>query len=432
MRKVWRSFLATFTSLKFFNYRLWFCGALISNMGAWVQRIGQDWLVLKELTDNSGLAAGVVTALQFAPVLALSAWAGVVADRLPRRKLLIATQAGQGVLAFGLGAIVLTGHAQLWHVYVFAFLLGCVTAIDGPVRQTFVAEMVPLDNLPNAVGLNSASFNSSRLVGPALAGFLIQAFGTGWAFLINGVTFAATIVALSIMRRAELHIVESARRAKGSIREAFAYIRNRSDLKIILVIICAVSCLGFNSQLTIAMMATQVFDRQAGQFGLLSSMFGGGALIGALMAAHRPRPRVRLIVGAAMGFGIASAVSAVMPTYLTFGLAGIFVGIFTLTLLTAANSTIQISTEPAMRGRVIALYMLINQGATPIGSPIIGWIAESVGTRWAIGVGAAAAILVACGALMWIHRNWHMSAHIEGFPPHLVIEDPHESNPYRP
>jgi len=411
----------TFASLKFFNYRVWFCTALVSNVGAWIQRVGQDWLVLKELTNNSGLAAGIVTALQFAPVLFLSAWAGVLADRLPRRALLIATQAGQGVLALGLGALIFSGHAQLWHVYGFAFLLGCVTSFDAPVRQTFVAEMVPQNSLSNAIGLNSASFNSSRLIGPAVAGFLIQAFGTGWAFLINGVTFAATIIGLICMNKAQLHIVERAKKEKGQIRQAIVYIRGRPEIWLILVIIGVVSCLGFNSQLTIGMMATQVFDRQAGQFGLLSTIFGIGALIGALMAARRTHPRLRLIIGSTIGFGLSSELSAVMPTYLTFGLSGILVGVFTLTLMTAANATIQLTTEPAMRGRVIALYMLVFQGATPIGSPIIGWISQAYGTRLAIWIGAISALVVAAGALVWLRRNWHLSATLKGFPPRLVI-----------
>ena len=418
----------TFASLRFFNYRLWFCGALVSNLGAWIQRIAQDWLVLRELTDNSGLAAGIVTSLQFAPVLFLSAWAGVLADRLPRRKLLLATQLGQGVLALGLGGLVLSNHAQLWHVYGFALLLGCVTAFDAPVRQTFVAEMVPMDSLSNAIGLNSANFNSSRLLGPALAGFLIEFVGTGWAFIINGITFAATIIGLICMRRAELRVVDSVVKKKGQVRQAVRYIRTRPQIWLILVMVGITSCLGFNSQLTIGMMATQVFDRPAGQFGLLSSMFGVGALIGALLAARRTHPRMRLIIGALIGFALASALSAIMPTYLTFGLAGILVGLCMLTFMTTANAMVQTTTEPAMRGRVVALYMLVFQGATPIGSPIIGWIAEAWGTRLAIGLGAASALVAAVFALVWLRRNWHVTPHLTGFPPHLSITCPDETH----
>ena len=426
MSRVTKAIAQTFASLQFFNYRVWFCTALVSNVGAWIQRVGQDWLVLKELTNNSGLDAGIVTALQFAPVLLLSAWAGVLADRLPRRALLIATQAGQGVLALGLGALILSGHVQLWHVYGFAFLLGCVTAFDAPVRQTFVAEMVPQNSLSNAIGLNSASFNSSRLIGPAVAGFLIQYVGTGWAFIINGVTFAATIVGLIYMKKSELHTIEKATKEKGQIRQAIVYIRDRPEIWLILVIIGVVSCLGFNSQLTIGMMATQVFNRQAGQFGLLSTIFGIGALIGALMAARRTHPRLRLIIGATIGFGLSSVVSAVMPTYLTFGLSGILVGLFTLTMMTAANATIQITTEPAMRGRVVALYMLVFQGPTLPGAPLIGWISQTMGTRLAIGIGGVSALVIALFALIWLRKHWHLTAALQGFPPHLVIRSPHE------
>jgi len=420
----------TFASLKFVNYRLWFSAALVSNLGAWIQRVAQDWLVLTELTHNSaesGLAAGIVTALQFLPFLFLSAYAGLLADRLPRRKLLMATQAAQGVLALGLGALVLSGHVQLWHVFVFAFLLGCVTSIDNPVRQTFVSEMVPIDMLPNAVGLNSASFNSSRLIGPALSGLLIQAFGTGWAFVINGFTFAATIIGLLAMRQSQMQKVASAPRRKGQIREGLRYMRHRPDILLIMVVMGVISCLGFNSQLTTGLMATRVFHRQAGQFGLLSSIFAIGALTGALLAARRKQPRIRLIVGAALGFGVASAVSAVMPTYWTFGMAGVFVGLCTLTLMTAANSTIQITTEPQMRGRVIALYMLVFQGVTPIGSPLIGWIAGVLSPRWSIGIGATAAIAVALWAIWWAHRHWAITVRFEsGFPPHVAVINPHD------
>jgi len=414
---------STFASLSYLNYRLWFCGALVSNLGAWVQRIGQDWLVLRVLTDGNGLAPAIVTALQFVPFIVLSAYAGLLADRLPRRKLLMATQAGQGVLAFALGAMILTGRVQLWHVFVFAFLLGCVTSIDGPVRQTFVAEMVASPMLPNAVGLNSASFNSSRLLGPAIGGILIQTLGTGWTFVINGFTFVATIVSLLVMRTALLYPVPRAERHKGQIREAIDYVRGRRDLLMIIAVMAVISCLGFNSQLTIALMATKVFDRQAGQFGLLSSFFAVGALVGALLAARRKHPRLRLILTTAFFFGIVSAMSAVMPTYLTFGLVGVLVGLCTLTLMTAANSTIQISTDPAMRGRVISLYLLVFQGVTPIGSLLVGWIAQYWSTRWSIGLGAVAALAVSIGALLWARRNWHISVRLDQvIPPHLTVE----------
>jgi len=414
-----------FASLRYFNYRVWFCGASVSNMGAWIQRVGQDWLVLRILTQTNAMAPAIVTALQFLPTIALSAYAGVLADRLPRRKLLMLTQGGQGALAFGLAALTLTGTVQLWHVYVFALLLGCVTAIDGPVRQTFVTEMVPGPILPNAVGLNSASFNSSRLVGPALAGLLIQAVGTGWTFFINGCTFTATILALLLMRRGTLYPVPKVERHKGEIREAVNYVRGRRDLQMIFAVMAVMSCLAFNSQLTNSLMATKVFDKQAGQFGLLSSIFAIGALLGALMAARRRHPRLRLILMASFAFGIVATASALAPSYATFAAVGIAAGFCMLTTITGANSAIQISTSPEMRGRVVALYLLIFQGVTPIGAITIGWIAEHWSTRWSIGIGAIAALASSLIALWWARRNWHIKLRLDQvMPPHFSVIQP--------
>ncbi len=399
---------ATFSSLTFRNYRLWFAGALVANVGTWMQRVAQDWLVLTQLTDDSGVAVGVTTALQFGPTLLLSAWAGLLADRFDRRKLLVITQVLQGVLAAGLGVLVLGGHAQLWHVYVFAGLLGCVTAVDGPVRQTFVAELVPARRLSNAVGLNSASFNAARLVGPGVAGLLIAAVGTGWVFVINAVTFAATIVSLVLMRRADLYPMPHAKRAKGQIREGIAYVRNRSDILVIMVVVGVVSTFGLNFQLTSALMARLEFGRGAQEYGILGSVLAIGSLTGALLAARRERPRVRLVIGAAFAFGVTTGVMALMPTYVTFAIACIPVGLASLTMMTAANSAIQMSTDPAMRGRVMALYMMVFLGATPVGSPIVGWIGETFGARWSIGVGSISALLVSVGAAWWARSHWNV------------------------
>lgn len=398
----------TFASLKYFNYRLWFAGALVANIGTWMQRVAQDWLVLTVLSDDSGVAVGITTALQFAPVLALSAWAGLLADRVDRRKLLIATQLAQGVLAAGLGVLVLGGHAQLWHVYVFAGLLGCVSAIDGPARQTFVADMVPAERLPNAVGLNSASFNAARMIGPGVAGLAIAMVGVGWVFLINAVTFAATILALTEMRTRELQPVPHATRGRGQIREGIQYVRQRSDILVIMVVVGVVSTFGLNFQLTSAMMARTEFHKGPEEYGILGSILAIGSLAGALLAARRERPRVRLVIGSALGFGLASGVMALMPTYETYALACIPVGFASLTMLTAANSTIQTSVDPAVRGRVMALYILVFLGATPVGSPVVGWVAEAWGARWSIGVGSIASLLVAGAAAVWAQRNWDL------------------------
>ncbi|GIG24630.1 MFS transporter [Cellulomonas denverensis] len=399
---------STFASLRFPNYRLWFAGALVANIGTWMQRVAQDWLVLTDLSDDSGLAVGITTALQFAPTLLLSAWAGLLADRVNRRKLLIASQIAQGVLAVGLGALVLSGHAQLWQVYLFALALGCVAAVDQPVRQTFVAELVPAGKLSNAVGLNSASFNAARLIGPGLAGLLIAAFGSGWAFLINGATFAATILALTKMKTDQLYPMPAAPRAKGQIREGIRYVRHRSDILVIMVVIGVVSTFGLNFQMTSAMMASSEFGKGAGEYGILGSVMAIGSLAGALLAARRERPRVRLVIGAAFAFGIATGIQCLMPTYTSYAIACIPVGLASLTMLTAANTTIQMSTDPAVRGRVMSLYMIVMLGATPIGAPIVGWIGELFGARWSIGIGSISALLVSALAAVWAKRRWQV------------------------
>ncbi|GMA24729.1 hypothetical protein GCM10025864_24880 [Luteimicrobium album] len=256
--------MSTFSSLRYFNYRLWFSGALVANVGTWMQRVAQDWLVLTVLSHNSSFAVGVVTALQFLPFLLFAPLGGLLADRFDRRRLLAFTQASQGLLAFGLGALVLTGTVELWHVYAFAFALGVVATIDAPVRQTFVAQLVPADKLSNAVGLNSASFNAARLIGPGVGGLLIAAVGPGWVFIINGVSFAATIFALTQMRSRELRPMPVAKRRKGQVREGFRYVRKRTDIVVIMIVVGVVSMFGLNFQLTSATMARTVFDKGAG------------------------------------------------------------------------------------------------------------------------------------------------------------------------
>ena len=415
----------TFASLAFRNYRLWFAGALVANIGTWMQRVAQDWLVLTVLSDDSGIAVGITTALQFGPALFLSAWAGVLADRLDRRKLLIGTQTAMGVLAGGLGLLVLGGHAQLWHVYVFAGLLGAVSAIDAPARQVFVANMVPPERLSNAVGLNSASFNAARMVGPGLAGLLIAWVGTGWVFMINAVSFAATIIALVAMRTRDFLPVERSQRGKGQFREGLRYVRRRTDILVVMVVVGVVSTFGLNFQLTSAVMARTEFGKGAGEYGILGSILAIGSLTGALLAARRERPRVRLVIGSALAFGVFAGVMALMPTYELFALATIPVGFASLTMLTAANATIQLSTAPHMRGRVMSLYLIVFLGATPIGSPVVGWVAETFGARWSIGVGAISALLVASAAGVWAIRNWDLEVRYRLLRrPHLEVRWP--------
>src|SRR5690625_737263 len=417
----------TLSSLGIFNYRLWFVGALIANIGTWMQRIAQDWLVLTELTDNSGFAVGIVTALQFLPTVFLTPVAGVLTDRFNRRRILIVTQSALGVLAAALGTMVLLGVAELWHVYVFASLLGVVSALDAPARQVFVSELVPADQLSNAVGLNSASFNAARLVGPGIAGLGIAAVGTGWIFIINAISFAATIVAMWGMRIQDLRTPEPAQRAKGQLREGIAYVRHRSDIVVIMITVFVVSALGMNFQLTSAVMAREVFDRGAGEYGLLGSVMAIGSLAGALAAARRSRPRVRLVVGAAFGFGITSGLMAIMPTFWAFSATSVLVGFFTLTMITAANTTIQLSTDPTVRGRVMSLYLMVFFGSNPVGAPVVGWIAEHWGARWSIGVGAIASIVVALMAAAWVKRRWGVEVTYTLRPkPQVVLTHPEE------
>jgi MFS family permease len=392
----------TFRALRIPNYRIWASGAIVSNTGTWMQRVAQDWLVLTVLSHDSGIAVGITTGLQFAPVLLLAPAAGAASDRWSRRRLLMATQTLSGVLALVLGLLVVTDQARLWHVYLLAALLGVVAAFDSPARQAFVSEMVPLEDLPNAVGLNSASFHGGRLIGPGIAGLLIHWLGTGPVFLINAATFGAVLASLFRMRVADLRPSPRLARGKGAVRAGLRYVRNRPDLMLIMAIVGMVGTFGLNFQLTTALMARTVFDKGAGEYGLLGSIMAVGSLGGALLAARREHPRIQLVIGATVAFGGFSVISALMPTYLLFAISLIPVGLSSLTLMTAANAAVQLSTAPHMRGRVMALYMAIFMGGTPIGSPLVGWVGQQYGARWTILVGGLVSILTAAAALGWL------------------------------
>jgi MFS family permease len=393
---------AMFRSLSGINYRLWFAGALVSNIGTWMQRTAQDWIVLTVLTRNDAVAVGITMALQLGPQLLLVPWSGLIADRFDRRKLLMLTQAVMAGLGAALGIMVLLGIAELWHVYAFALALGVVSAIDAPARQAFVSELVSERDLPNAVALNSASFNAARLVGPAAAGVLTVAVGAGWVFLINAVTFAATLVSLALLRRGELRVSARAPRAKGQLLEGFRYVAKRPDIVAIMVAIFLVGTFGLNFAIFTATMARVEFGHGAGEFGLLSSVLAIGSVTGALLSARRERPQMRVVFVSAAAFGVSCAISAVMPTFATFAVSLILVGFSSITLMTTANSVVQTTTEPMMRGRVMALYMAIFVGGTPLGAPIVGWVSNQFGPRWALGVGAASGIAAAIVGLVWM------------------------------
>jgi MFS family permease len=392
----------TFRSLRGYNYRTWAIGALVSNVGTWMQRTAQDWLVLTELTHRNATEVGVVMALQFAPQVLLLPWTGSTADHLDRRKLVFATQAGMGALALALGLLTVTGVVRLWHVYVFAFLFGSVAAFDSPARQAFVSELVGETDLPNAVGLNSTSFNSARMIGPAVAGVVIASVGTGVAFLANAASFVAVLASLSLLRKGELHTRERAPRTRGSFAEGLRYVRQRPDLKAILLMVFFVGTFGLNFPIFLSTMSVSVFQKGAGQYGLLTSIMAVGTVAGALLAARRAKPGiVHLTAGGAL-FGVGLTLAALMPSYALFALPLVLVGVSAQTFTTTANSALQLSSDPAMRGRVTAMFLAVALGTTPIGAPIVGWVADHFGPRWALAVGAAGGFAAAAVGALYV------------------------------
>ncbi len=386
----------TFRALRNHNYRLYVAGTLVSNTGTWMQRVAQDWLVLT--LGGGGTALGITTGLQFLPVLLLSPYAGVIADRFPKRRLLQVTQGAMGVASLLLGLLAVTGVAETWQVYVIAFVFGIGSAFDAPARQSFVSEMVGPDDLTNAVGLNSASFNLARILGPALAGLMIHALGdgtraTGWVILINAVSYLAIIAQLERMDLAQLHPSRPTGRRPGALLEGVRYVRSQPRMVMILVLVFFAGTFGMNFMITSALMATQVFGKGAGEFGVLGSALAVGSLTGALMAARRTTVRLRLLLVAGAGFGAALLVASTLPTFTAFALFAPVIGFCTITMLNSANATIQLSAAPELRGRVMALYMTIVMGGTPLGSPIIGFVGEHFGARWTLVAGGLFTLL---------------------------------------
>jgi MFS family permease len=361
-----------------------------------MQRVAQDWLVL-ELTHGSGTALGIATGLQFLPQLLFSLWGGVIADRFPKRAILFTTQAIMGVLALILGVLALTGVVQVWHVYLLAFALGLVAVVDNPTRQIFVSEMVGPEGVANAVGLNSAAFNLARIAGPAVAGLVISVAGIPTAFLVNAASFGAVLVGLKLMRPGELCPLPRAPRAPGQLREALGYVTARPDLWLTLVLVFFVATFGMNFQVTTALMSRGVFHTGAGAFGLASAAFAVGALMGALVAARRARPGMRLLVGSAFAFGFAEILTGLMPSYWSFLVSLVPTGLAILMFTTTANSATQLGTTPAVRGRVMGLYMLVFLGGAPLGSPLVGWAAEQFGARTSLIAGGMISLVAAVG-----------------------------------
>lgn len=381
----------TFRSLRNANYRLYAIGSAVSNIGTWVQRIAQDWLVL-QLTANSGTALGITTGLQFLPFLLFAPLGGVLADRFSKRRVLQVTLAGAGATAAVLAVLDLTNVVQVWHVYILAFLLGLADALGHPARQSFVMEMVGKEDVQNAVALNSASFNGARIVGPAVAGFLIVWIGTGWVIMLNAVSYVAPIWALAAMRVSQLQTAEPVPRTKGMVRQGFVYLRGRPDLQLLLWVVFFVGCFGLNFQLTSALMATEVFGKGSGEFGILASFMAIGSLAGALRAARQGAPRLRVVIGGAVLFGLIEITAGLMPTYATYALVLPFMGLASMTMITAANALMQLRVIAAMRGRAMAVYSMVFIGSTPLGSPIIGWIGDVLGPRWTLIIGGGMSV----------------------------------------
>lgn len=404
MVRAWAA--GTFRSLRVYNYRVWAAGSLVSNIGTWMQRIAQDWLVLTELTHHSAAQVGIVTGLQFGPQLLFLPWTGVAADIFSQRKLMLITQSVMGLLAIALGLMTLGGAIQLWQVYIFAFALGTAAAFDAPARQTFVSQMVGEDDLVNAVALNSMTFNGARMIGPAAAGLLIGSVGTGWAFLLNGLSYFAVVVSLLMLKTGELHPTQRARLVRGSFVEGLRYVWSRADLIAMLVMLFLIGTFGMNFAIYTSTMAVRVFHADVSGYGVLSSMMAVGTMTGALIAAGRARSTFSQLIFATAAFGLGCTFAALSPGYWYFGAALVMIGIASLSFLNVCNSLMQLSTEPSMRGRVIAIHMAIVMGGTPLGAPLVGWVADRFGPRQALAVGAVAAFLAALvGFAHWLRHG---------------------------
>lgn len=391
-----------FRSLRLFNYRTWFTGALISNIGAWMQSTALSWTVLTVLTNNDATAVGINMALQFGPQLLLVPISGLIADKYDRRKVLLVTQSAMGVLALILGVVVTAGVVELWHVQLFALAFGIVQAFDMPARQAFVSELVGQDDIANAVALNSASFHGARLVGPAVAGVLIALVAPGPVFLINALTFTAMIIALLRIRTRELQPSPRGAKGFGDIVLGFRYVRKRGDLLIVFVMAFILGTFGLNFPIYISTMTSIEYEADASTFGILSSAMAIGSVTGALLAARSARPRWTYIIGGIGLFVLACVFAALAPHIILFGVALAVAGFTAQLFMTNANSMVQLTSAPEMRGRVMALYGAVFMGGTPIGAPIVGWVADAFGPRAGILVAALTCLIAfALGAIWW-------------------------------
>lgn len=393
------------SSLRVRNYRLFAGGQVVSLAGTWMQRIAQDWLVL-ELSHSSASALGIATGLQFTPTLLLSLWGGVLADRYDKRRMLVAVQTGMALCALTLGLLDVSGVVRLWQVYVLCVVLGAFSAFEVPVRQSFVSELVGPDQLANAVGLNSMTFNAARIVGPSIAGVLITAVGTGWVFLLNAATFVAVLIGLRRMDPAKLFRSAPVAREHGQLREGLRYVRSRPALSGVLAIVFAVSTFGINFSVTLPLLSRNVFHAGPEAYGLLTTVFAAGSLCGAVVGARRVGPpRLRMVAGSALVFGACETAAGLMPTLVSTGILLVPTGLAALVFTTAANSSVQLSVDPSVRGRVMGLYFLLFLGGTPLGAPVLGLLGEHFGGRAPTVVGGGCSVLAVLVVVLWMRRS---------------------------
>lgn len=393
----------TFSSLSVPNYRLYFFGQIVSMSGTWIQSVAQMWLVYQ--ITGSGVALGVVTALQFTPVLVAGMWGGIVADRFDKRKILMATQSAAALLAALLGILTAFEIVELWMIYVLAFALGSVSVIEVPTRQSFVIEMVGEDQLSNAIGLNSTVFTSARVIGPAIAGVLIAGVGIAWCFLINALSFAAVIVSLTKMNAAELHRGAPVERSKGQLREGLRYVWNTPILRTSLLMMAIIGTIAFNFRILLPVMAEEEFGGGAGTYGALSAVMGVGTVLGALFVASRKYPTRKTLIYSAMAYGVLIVIAGLAPNVSLEMIALVPMGAAGIAFIATANSTLQLNAKESMRGRVMALYSVVFLGSTPIGSPIVGWIGETFGVRSGFFISGFACLLASAYAIDVVRRE---------------------------
>ena len=383
----------TFRALHIYNYRLFFFAQVVSMSGTWMQSVAQAWLVL-QLT-GSGLDLGITVGLQFGPVLVIGAWAGALADRIDKRRLLIYTQAAAALLALVLGILTATDVVEVWMIWALAALTGVATALDMPARQSFVYEMVGPDDLANAIGLNAVIINSSRIIGPGIGGLLIAAVGVAPCFFFNSASFLAVIVALLVMRQGELRPSKPVARKPGQVRAGLTYVWRTPALRVPLVMMAVVSTLAYNFSVVLPLLARYVYERGGGAYGALFTFMGIGALAGALLMASRAKPSRRLLVGSTFVFGAATLALAIAPAYEYALLIMVPLGGAGVLFVSTTNSLLQLNSLDHMRGRVMALWSVVFLGSTPIGGPLTGALARGLGVRWVVAFAGVAALLTA-------------------------------------